>query len=275
MAATTITIPNSTFVYPDTTYLQGPGINSFAETIIFFFRPDSSTTRADDYVLYRQVNQDTPDMVARNLLKNGSLPFFEYFRETSALGGARSIAQVPNASLPLTHSVPIHLSPADTGTAALVDSLRGVRLNISATNGQSGAAEQIRTLSRLVRLPNAGIANRKTCGDEPLPAAGLVATPGNTVDGDPVVTLTWPQAIDEASGEKDVVRYVLWRRVNAQADWGDPYLSIPSGNPNYVYSDAAVTTGNSYLYALAAQDCTPQLSTLSIAGPVIAPPAVP
>ncbi len=275
MATSTITVPNTSFVYPDTTYLQGPGINSFAETIIFFFRPDSSTTRTDDYAMYRQVNQDTPELVARNLLKNGALPFFEYFRETTALGGARTIMQVPNASLPLVHTVPIHLAPADTGAAAIVDSLRGVRLNISATNGQSGAAEQIRTISRLVRVPNAGIANRKTCGDEPLPATGLIATPGNTVTGDPLITLTWPQAVDEASGEKDVVRYVLWRRVNAQVQWGDPYLSIPSGNPTYVYADAAVITGDSYLYALAAQDCTPQLSALSIAGPVVAPAPIP
>lgn len=275
MVTNTITVPNSAFVYPDTTYLQGAGINSFAETIIFFFRSDSSTSRSDDYVLYRQVNQDTPAIVARNLLKTGSLPFFEYFRESTALGGARSIAQVPNASLPLAHSVPIHLAPADTGLASIVDSLRGVRMNISATNGQTGAAEQIRTISRLVRLPNAGIANRKTCGDEPLPASGLLATAGNTVDGDPMISLTWPQAVDEASGEKDVVRYVMWRRVDAQVDWGDPYLSIPSGNPNYIYVDAAVATGSSYTYAIAAQDCTPQLSTLSIAGPVVAPPPTP
>jgi hypothetical protein len=274
-AVGTITIPNSAFVYPDTTYWQGPGVNSFAETIVFFFRADSSTTRTDDYVLYRKVNQDAPEIVARNMMQNASLPFFEYFREVTTLGGVKSVEQVANGSLPLAHTVTIHLAPGDTGSAAVIDSLRGVRVNLSATNGQTGDDEQIRTLSRLIRLPNAGIAKRKTCGDEPLPVGGLVAAAANGVGGEPVINLSWPQAVDEASGENDVVRYVLWRRKNAQVDWGDPYLSIPSGNPNYVYVDASVQTDTTYTYALSAQDCTPQLSALTISVPVVAPPPIP
>jgi prepilin-type N-terminal cleavage/methylation domain-containing protein len=267
---TAITIPNSSFSYPDTSYMTG-GINSFAETIIFFFTPDSSTARTDDYVLWRQVNRDSPNVVARNLLHTGSLPFFEYHRERTLVGGVKSILAVPGTSLPLRHSVPIHLSPGDTAAAAVIDSVRGVRVNLTATNGQTGAAEQLRTITRLVRIPNAGLAARKTCGDEPLPVAALGAVGGTNATGDPIVTLTWNQSIDESSGEKDVVRYVLWRRLSAVAQWGDPYLSIPNGNPNYVYVDAAVASGDQYMYAVAAQDCTPLLSALAIAGPVVVP----
>jgi len=267
---TAVTIPNSTFAYPDTSYMSG-GVNSFAETIIFFFTQDSSTARTDDYVLWRQVNRDAPALVARNLLHTGSLPFFEYHRERTLVGGVKSIQAVPAADLPLRHSVPIHLSPADTAGAAVIDSVRGVRLNLTATNGQTGAAEQLRTITRLVRIPNAGLAVRKTCGDEPLPVAALGAVGGTNATGDPIVTLNWNQSIDESSGEKDVVRYVLWRRLAAVTTWGDPYLSIPNGNPNYVYVDAAVQSGEQYMYAVAAQDCTPLLSALATAGPVLVP----
>ncbi|HEY6061032.1 MAG TPA: prepilin-type N-terminal cleavage/methylation domain-containing protein, partial [Gemmatimonadales bacterium] len=49
------TIPSTAVVYPDTDYLDG-AFNSAAETITFYFALDPTTTRADDYVLYRQIN---------------------------------------------------------------------------------------------------------------------------------------------------------------------------------------------------------------------------
>jgi hypothetical protein len=125
-------------------------------------------------------------------------------------------------------------------------------------------------LTRLVRLPNAGLAVKLTCGDMPLFGSALVATPG-TAGGAPIVSLSWGAATDETGGEKDVVRYVVWRRLQADPDWGDPYLSIPAGNPTYVYSDASLTSGETYVYAVAAQDCTPSLSPLSISNVVVIP----
>ncbi len=268
----TITIPNSSFSYPDTTYAA-----SAAETLTFFFVADTSTTRGDDYMLLRQVNDAPPELVSRNLLRTGTLPFFEYHRELVLAGGARIIQPVPAANLPLSHHEPIHGAPGDTALVtpttgiAPIDQVRGVRINLTATNGATGTDEQLRTLSRLVRIPNAGIASRKTCGDAPLPLAALVAVGGTDVNGDPIVTLQWNQAIDESGGEKDVVRYVIWRRDAAAPDWGDPYLSIPTGNPSYVYTDAAVQSGDQFFYQVAAQDCTPSLSGMAIAGPVVVP----
>ncbi len=268
--AMALTIPNSSFRYPDTTYSAGPA-NSPAETIIFFFSQDSSTARTDDYALFRQANAGPAELVARNLLQVDGEPFFEYYRQVTTLGGAASIQEVGGTELPLAHSVPIHLSPGDTATAAVIDSIRGVRVNVRATNGLSGEAEQIRQLSRLVRLPNAGIAKRKTCGDEPLAVPALIAIADTTETGEPYVQLTWDQTVDEESGESDVMRYVVWRKPATQPEWGDPYLSIPSGQVGYLYEDAAVQSGDTLMYGVAAQDCTPQLSSLASAGPVPIP----
>lgn len=263
-------LPNTTFWYPDTTYGES-GVDSPAETIIFFFRPDSLTARTDDYVLLRQVNGRSPELVARNLLQTPGRPFFQYWTLVTPLKGAPFVDSVPSAALPLVHAVPIHLSPADTGSAARIDSVRAVQINLTATNGQTGAAERRSALSRLIRLPNAGLANARTCGAEPLFSSKVTASPDSDATGHPVVTLTWDAATDETGGERDVVRYVIWRRLQSAAEWGDPYLSIPAGNPTYVYTDAAVTGGQTYVYAVAAQDCTPTLSPLSVSNAITIP----
>jgi prepilin-type N-terminal cleavage/methylation domain-containing protein len=262
MKADRITIPLTSFAYPDTNYLVGV-VNSDAETIIFYFEPDTSTTRSDDYVLRRQINNLPPDVVARNILQTPATPFFQYFRHTAVVGGGLTLQQVPNATLPLMHTRPIHLALNDTGAFALIDSVRAVLVNFTITNGLTGSAERRRAMTRLIRLPNAGLANKKTCGDQPILGVGLNAVYQALPTGEPSVRLTWAKATDESGGEKDVERYVLYRRPWNDPDWGDPYLSIPAGQPNYLYVDAAVASGDRYFYGLMAQDCTPALSTLA------------
>lgn len=255
-------IPLTTFFYPDTNYRTGV-VNSPSETIVFFFEPDTSTTRADDYVLRRKVNTLAPDVVARNVLQTPGTPFLQYFRHVSIAGGGLQLQQVPNATLPIMHSVPIHLALNDTGPASRIDSVRAVLVSLTITNGLTGTAERKRTLGRLIRLPNAGLANKKTCGDQPLLGTGLNAVYQAMPTGEPAVLLTWSKATDESGGEKDVERYVIWRRLAADPDWGDPYLSIPAGQASYSFTDAAVASGDQYFYGLAAQDCTPTLSNLT------------
>lgn len=264
-------IPNTIFSYPDTTYPPGADVDSPAETIVFFFTPDTATADPNDYALYRQVNRQPPELVARNLLAVPGTPFFEYFRLVTPATGAQQVVPVAAASLPLAHVVPLHLSPADTGRAALVDSVRAIRINITGTNGMSGSDLRQHSLSRLVWLPNAGMAVKRTCGDAPLFNAAVLATRDAGPSGDPVVKLTWDAATDETGGERDVVRYVVWRRLAADPDWGDPYLSIPAGNATYAYTDAGLTSGETYVYAVAAQDCTPSLSPLSASNTVTIP----
>jgi hypothetical protein len=89
--------------------------------------------------------------------------------------------------------------------------------------------------------------------------------------GEPAVRLSWLPATDENGGEKDVERYVIWRKAPADPDWNDPYLSIPAGTPTYVWLDASVTSGDQFFYALAAQDCTPTLSNLATSVLVVIP----
>jgi type II secretory pathway pseudopilin PulG len=266
---TAITIPGTSVSYPDTNYTaRGNSGNSPAETIIFFFAPDTTTTRSDDYVLYRQVNGTAPGVVARNLLRTPGKPFFEYYRVVESDTSAARVELVPTGSLPFRHTAKLHGAPNDTGPAARIDALRAVRVNLTATSGRpSTRGEQTRTTSRLIRLPNAGLATLRTCGEAPQLGVGLSAVAA-TSGGASVVNLTWSRAIDEYAGEKDVLRYVIWRKSDVTEPWGNPLLSIPSGQTNYTYTDASVVPGTTYYYALAAQDCTPSLSTMTSTGAV-------
>jgi prepilin-type N-terminal cleavage/methylation domain-containing protein len=267
-----ITIPTTSFVYPDTSYHALGGLtNSPAETIVFYFELDATTSRTDDYVLYRKLNSDPAELVSHNLLQTPGEPFFQYYWIRNPPSAPTRIEEVPAGVLPLRHSVPIHGSTADTGAAARVDSLRGVRVNFTATNGKTGTEERQRAISRLVRLPNAGLAVKRSCGDEPILGVPLTAVGVTLGTGDPAVNLTWTQAVDEAGGESDVTRYVIWRRQAAQPEWGEPYLSIPSGQTNYSYQDLNVISGEQYYYAMAAQDCTPTLSEQDVSSLVMVP----
>jgi len=264
-----ITLPLTTAAYPDTSYLTG-GINSPAETIIFFVAPDSSTARADDYALFEQVNGGPPALVSRNIVGSATSVYFEYYRLTR-VAGALTLDSLPAAKLPLSHSVPIHFALADTGAAAVIDSIRGIRVTFTVTNGQSGAAERRYTLVRFMELPNVGMETRRTCGDAPILGTTLTAAGITQLDGTPAVRLAWNAATDEYGGEKDVVQYVIWRKRITDVTWGTPYLSLPAGSPTYVYDDAAVLSGATYQYQLAAADCTPSSSPTTASAPVTIP----
>ena len=254
------TIPIAGITYPDTDYLDGGVINSAAETIIFWFAPDSTTTRTDDYVLYRQINNTAPAVVSRNILQTTGVPFLQYYW-LATVGGLPTIQQVPNASLPWRHTVPIHLAAADTGAVSRIDSVRTVQVSFTITNGLTGTAERKRQVSRFIRLPNVGLASKQTCGDPPLPATAVSAVWNPAAPG---VTLTWGASTDEQTGERDVVRYVIFRKLITDATWGDPYLSLPpGGTATYTYTDQVVTSGAKYFYAVAAQDCTPSNSSVT------------
>ena len=62
------TIPNSSYIYPPQTFLLGNGAPSPAETKIFWFSADSTTTRTDDYILWERTNTGTAEYIARNIL---------------------------------------------------------------------------------------------------------------------------------------------------------------------------------------------------------------
>ncbi len=251
-------LPGTGFRYPAAAY------GGYAETLMFFFRPDSSTARSDDYILFREVNYEPPEVVARDLLRNGGRPFFQYVRLVAPLGAAAYLDSVRAAQLPVYHFWPLHNAPGDTslavGGGALTDSIRAVRVSFSASNGAPPPNQLQRPVTRLIRLPNAGLESFSTCGDLPVTPGGFDAQPVVTATGEPAVQLTWTASADESGGEKDVVRYVVFKVQGLSPTFGDPFISVSSGAPNYTYVDAQVTAGLQYWYAVAAQDCTPNVS---------------
>ena len=262
--STRFTIPMTAATYPDTFYREN-GSNSPAETISFFFQPDATTPRGDDFALYRQVNAGPPAVVARNLLRTGDRDFFEYLVLQVPPDAPTRLASAGGG--PLRHSAAIHGSAQDTGRFARVDSVRAVRVRFTVTSGEAGPGELRRAVERTIRMPNAGLAVRSVCGDEPQ-GAGIGAQVVEMPDGSRAVWLAWSPSVDEAQGEADVLRYIVWRRTDGAAEWGDPFMSIPAGLPSYGYVDQSVVPGHGYQYALAAQDCTPSRSPLGVSSTV-------
>lgn len=259
-------IPMTEVGYPDTSYVRG-NTNSPAETLTFFFQPDPLTARADDFVLYRQVNGAAPAVVARNLLQTQGTTFFEYQTIRVPDNGPTRMESAGGG--PLRHTAALHGSPQDTGRLARVDSVRAVRIRFTVTNGETGTRERRRAMERTVRMPNAGMVTRNVCGDAPQ-GTGLGATRVTLANGAPGVQLSWSPSVDEASGESDVLRYILWKRVTP-ATFTDPWVSIPAGLSSYSYVDGAVSSGQTLQYAVAVQDCTPSRSPLSASANVTIP----
>ena len=261
--------PNTAFTYPATTYTSST--NCLAETIVFYMRPDSSTAVANDFVLMERVNAMPAELVAKNIMAYPGRAFFEYFvhrltllvppaaRDSLVLAGAAGSGIV----LPIGHSIAIHGSPADSAldpsASYLADSVKAVRINLRVSNGLTGTDQRVRDISTVVSLPNNGLVQLKTCGSSPLLAGVLTATPNPVVPPSaPSVTLTWPSSFDEAGGETDINQYNVYRRLLADPAFGSALQTVPAGQPPpYTFIDNGVTAGTDYVYAVAAQDCTP------------------
>lgn len=265
-AARRFQIPRTTAFYPDTTYRLGAQ-NSPAETITFYFEPDTSTTRTDDYQLMRKVNDQPADAIAQGILRIPNTPFFEYIRRITPLNAPPFLQTAAVSSLPLRHTARLHGSPADTGRVSAIDSVRAIRVSYRVTDNRPGARERTYNTGRTIWFANAGMAVKQTCGDEPIAGTlNFAATPG-IFDDNLGVRLTWTAATDETTGEQDVIRYIIYR-ANGPGPVTDPYLSIPAGSASYTYIDFNVEFGSTYYYSIAAQDCTPRLSEVQNALPV-------
>ena len=258
------TIPTTVVQYPDSTY-RSAGALSPAETETLWFALDTSTARTDDYHLMRQVNNGAPDEVARNLLPFPGRPFFEWLR-TDSIG---NLTVVASASLPWRHTNPVHGSLTDTGTVARIDSIRAVRVNAYATNGMTGSQQIIRELVTTVRIPNAGLTKQRSCGDVPI-FNGTVVAVSTGVVGNPRIHLTWTPAVDETAGERDIERYLIYRRT-AAGTYDDALAIVPAGQASYSYDDGAVFEDSTYYYGVTALDCTPLESSMRTSGAVLVP----
>jgi prepilin-type N-terminal cleavage/methylation domain-containing protein len=266
-----ITLPGTSIQYPDSTYMQNTGVPSNAETISYWLSHDSTSSATNQYILFRRINSRPAKVVARGILYGGSSDtIFQYFK-ADTLG---VLTPIPVASLPLTHVAPIHGSLADTGRSALIDSIRQVKAQFTSVFHDSRTNQDTyRQLRLTIHLMNAGLIHHTTCGNPPLAVAAtatLTAANGTTIP-QTFVTISWPASIDDGAGEKDVERYVLYRRLSSVAAFDEPFASVPAGRASYSFQDFDVVTGQTWVYGVAGQDCTPSSSPIGTAAPVVIP----
>lgn len=266
-------IPLSSYTYPSLTYVQGNGAIGLAETKMFWFEADTATSRADDYILWERTNSGSREYVARNILAYPSRPFIEYLIARRLSTGADTMIIASGALLPLKRQWPqAGWTSVDTANGVRPDSVRAIRINIRITNGKTGTAERTRDFSQMIQVPNNGLPSPNVCGRSPFPPASFTAYP-NVTPGSGIVYFRWNRSVDHGGGEFDVRQYVIWRRDDTATVWTDPLIMVKA-DTTIVYDSVAVgghTSGSAYDYAIAAQDCTPSVSTMLTVNSLVAP----
>lgn len=263
-----INLPGTSQAYPSMTYMQGAAgggspLPSRAETVSYWMSLDSSTARSDDYVMWRRVNDLEPTLVSKGLIvPSGDQPF-RYFT-TDSLGTSR---EIPASRLPLIHRATVHGANDDTAGSALTDSIRNVRLRLTSVYSDVRGDSAERSVEGSIRLLNAGLTKFDACGEAPI-GPSLSAAAAVNAAGQPYVALSWVPSLDESAGERDVERYAVFKRSPLSPDWGEPFASIPAGLASYTYDDFGVVAGETWVYGLISQDCTPASSTVSSVGPI-------
>ena len=274
-ASQAITIPGTSpgVTYPLADYTAVTGTLGQAELVIFRFVRDTTSTNAEDVMITRQVNNRQPEIIATGLRRSGTDPFLRYWYDPNRYTAATvGLDTVPRAWLPLAKTIAERGIVPDTGVAATarIDQVRAVEVNYRLGRADGSQAEKVRYV---VAMPNTAAPRQsRACGRPPIAPGSITAT----WDADSnAVFLTWPRATDDGSGEADAVRYVVWRQIVGAGTWGESLASVGAvaGSTDYGYRDGGVEQGlgRSYRYALAVQDCTPNLSPLSTSSVVVVP----
>jgi prepilin-type N-terminal cleavage/methylation domain-containing protein len=263
--AAKITLPLSTFQYPDSNYFQAAGEPSAAETISFWVAPDPDPLAKGSNILYRRVNNLPPTVVAKSIALPTGEPVFRYFK-ADTLG---QLIEIPQTMLPIYHSAAIHNSKADTLPSALTDSIRVIRVRLSGIYVDRNGKKSIRPIETGVRIMNAGLLHFATCGDPPIFASAITAVA--TVLPSTKVVVSWNSSVDQSAGEKDVEQYSIYRRKDTDPAFTEPLVSIPSGSATYSFTDTQVASGDRWVYGVAARDCGGQSSALLSSPLVIVP----
>ncbi|MEO7363859.1 MAG: prepilin-type N-terminal cleavage/methylation domain-containing protein [Gemmatimonadaceae bacterium] len=266
-------IPGTSFTYPLANYSSVAGAAGEAETVIFRFVQDTGSANSAEYMLLRSVNARAPEMIASGLRRVGTRPFFRYWYDPTRYSSTLTdLDTVPRAWLPLAKTVALRGFTPDTGIAITtrIDQVRTVEIAYEATRPKVGGSELV---NYQVPLPNAAVDRQaRACGRTPI----APSSPGAAWNVDTAaVIITWSRAADDGGGESDAVRYVIWRKLTGASTWGSPLatVSVSGAASTYRYKDGGVDTGlgRSYEYALAVQDCTPNLSTVAASGNVVVP----
>jgi prepilin-type N-terminal cleavage/methylation domain-containing protein len=248
-----------TYVYPTVDYAIAPGIPSPAELITFWFQIDSTATEPGVYALYREVNNGTIEAVVRNILPD-TVPFFQYMKlVTNPVTGLQSLTTVTQPELPASYT-----------STLMIDSIRAVVVTYRVTNGDTGSAQRIQSFSLTSALPNLAAPALETCGNAPQPVPSVTAAASGSPGMDSV-SVTWPPSPDEWGGQRDIMRYIVWRRLATDSTWNAPFTSEPNGQLSYTFVDLTAPDGVGVEYAVSAQDCTPSFST-PVSSSFVTPP---
>ncbi|GJG86550.1 hypothetical protein tb265_17310 [Gemmatimonadetes bacterium T265] len=271
-----VTLPRALGTYPQAAFLDRDGTVAGAETISYWVSADSSSPRPNEYVLFRQVNRLAPVVVTTGVVLQPGQVFFKYLwaKDSSA-----TIDTVPASAFPLRHLAATHGSAADTGEngriAAQVDRVRSVIVYATGQyrDPRRGGALGQRPARASTTLINVTALRRTSCGTAPDPTTVKSVVPTPTTGPPTSVTLTWSAVTDDGAGERDVDRYLIYRSING-APFQNPIADVPAtgrAGQAYTYVDYDVkrapvapqtsTDKNSFVYAVVAQDCQPQVGT--------------
>jgi len=260
--ANQVTLPKSSVVYPQTNYMNN-GVASPAETISYWLTKDSTATRTDQYILFRRVNNLAPKVVAKGIIVPAGQNFFQYLRP-SAAGGLDSIRA---SKLPIFHSASIHGSPGDTASSAITDSIRVIRMTVTGLYNDPDKGPIMKSVVSSTKLLNAGMSRSTVCGDVPIAVTTATATRFPATGTPTKVTISWNSSLDQDAGEKDVERYMVFKKLSASADWGSPIADLAASQTNYSLDDNSLSNGL-WVYGVVAQDCSPINSATTSTGAV-------
>ena len=260
--AQAITLPLYSNSFPKANYTGA------AETISYWVTADTVSNKSDELMLMRRVNAMAPRLVARGIKKITGQPVFTYYSKVGNIdnGGYTPITGITSTA-PAFHSDSIHTgSDTSNGSGAgsattesagskLVDAIAMVRVNITTIYRDARGDSALRTVTRSVRVMNAGLLDQPTCGGNPGAPSNAKVPSNISLATDGGVTLTWNSSADEAGGAKDVQRYLLYKRLSGDPNvFTEPFRIIPADGAN-TYMDTDVQPGLVYVYGVAAQDC--------------------
>ena len=206
-------------------------------------------------------------IITRGVIVGPNDTVFQYFSYDTT----NMLKAIPHTKLPATHVAKMHKAAGDTGAYALIDSIRAVKIRFRTLYKDPRGKDAIREFAGRVTILNVGAAQRATCGEPPLSGGKPTASLLTNADGNPFVQLSWTPSTDEEGGEKDVERYAIYRRKTSATNFEEPLTSIPAGELSYVFDDSNVEAGATYIYGVAAQDCSPAMSP-PLATPEVAIP---
>ena len=238
----------SSKTYPTAAYTDANGATSKAETIQYFLRADTAGGGSNLYVLYRKVNDRDSTLVTRDLyVPSDSNFFFRYYR-TGASGTTSAISN---------DSLPIYWDDA----AARADSITAVE--VLATGRYWDARNRVnvyRKLYTLVKLRNAFQTLARSCGAvPPTPDSVGVTTETAPAGAKRDIRLDWTAVAGDSTAPRDVREYVIYRKLSSASTWTPIGTKPARGAQNYRYQDFDVpTTAGTYVWGLAARDCSGQ-----------------